>query len=134
MKKQRGYIYRRAGWWVLRYRENLLANGQIVRKQLAKQLAKIKPEHSRLKSPPDYIEDMAEDILRPLNRGEANPQATQTIRQFAENLFFPMLERQVRQSTLKGYGARWESQLLSRVGMFDCETLTPYPRNGSLMR
>ena len=49
MKKQNGYIYRRAGWWVLRYRENLLDGGQVVRKQLAKQLAEIKPEHSRLK-------------------------------------------------------------------------------------
>lgn len=58
--------------------------------------------------------DAAEDHLRPLNRGTANPQATQTIRQFAEDLFFPMLERQVRQSTLKGYRARWGSQLLSR--------------------
>jgi integrase len=116
MKKQNGYIYRRAGWWVLRYRENMLENGQIVRKQLAKQLAEIKPEHKRLKSAPPEVLDMAEDLLRPLNRGEANPQATQTIQQFAENLFFPMLERQIRQSTLKGYRARWQSQLRPRCG------------------
>jgi hypothetical protein len=124
MKKQTGYIYQRAGWWVLRYRENLLENGQIVRKQLAKQLAEVKPEHVRLKRPPAYIEDMAEDFLRPLNRGEANPQATQTIRQFAEDLFFPMLERQVRQSTLKGYHGRWVSQLLPRCGEVRLRDLT----------
>jgi integrase len=116
MKKQNGYIYRRAGWWVLRYRENLLEGGRIVRKQLAKQLSEIKPEHSRLKKPPQEVLDAAEDFLRPLNRGEANTQATQTIGQFAEDLFFPMLEKQVRQSTLKGYRARWESQLRPRCG------------------
>jgi integrase len=116
MKKQNGYIYRRAGWWVLRYRENLLEGGQIARKQLAKQLSEIKPEHSRLKKPPKEVSDMAEDFLRPLNRGEANTQATQTIGQFADDLFFPMLEKQVRQSTLKGYRARWESQLRPRCG------------------
>jgi integrase len=116
MKKQNGYIYRRAGWWVLRYRENLLENGRIVRKQLAKQLAEIKPEHKRLKNAPAEVREIAEDFLRPLNRGGANPQATQTIAEFAKNLFFPMLERQIRQSTLKGYRARWESQLRSRCG------------------
>jgi len=116
MKKQSGYIYRRAGWWVLRYRENLLEGGHIVRKQLAKQLIEIKPEHSRLKKPPQDVLDKAEDFLRPLNRGEANTQATQTIGQFADDLFFPMLEKQVRQSTLKGYRARWESQLRPRCG------------------
>ncbi len=116
MKKQNGYIYKRAAWWVLRYRENVLENGQIVRKQLAKQLAEVKPEHARLRKPPADVVDMAEDHLRPLNRGTVNPQATQTIRQFAEDLFFPMLKRQVRQSTLKGYRARWESQLLPRCG------------------
>lgn len=114
MKKQNGYIYQRAGWWVLRYRENLLEGGQIVRKQLAKQLAEIKPEHSRLKRPPSEILRMADDFLRPLNRGEANPQATQTIGRFADELFFPMLEKQIRESTLKGYRARWVSQLRFR--------------------
>jgi integrase len=67
---------------------------------------------------------MAEDFLRPLNRGEANPQATQTIRQFAEDLFFPMLERQVRQSTLKGYHGRWVSQLLARCEEIRLRVLT----------
>jgi integrase len=114
MKKQSGYIYQRAGWWVLRYRENLLENGKIVRKQMAKQLTPVAPEHKRLKRPPTDVQDMAEDHLRPLNRGAANPQATQTIGEFAENLFFPMLQKQVRQSTLKGYRARWDSQLLPR--------------------
>lgn len=116
MKKQNGYIYRRAGWWVLRYRENVLENGRIVRKQLAHKMEEIKPEHARLKRPPSDIEDVAEDFLRPLNRGGGNPQATQTIGQFAENLFFPLLEQQVRQSTLRGYRARWTSQLLPRCG------------------
>ena len=90
MKKQNGYIYRRAGWWVLRYRENVLENGRMVRRQIAHKMEEIKPEHARLKRPPaSDIEDVAEDFLRPLNRGGRNPQATQTIGQFAENFSFP---------------------------------------------
>jgi len=102
MKKQSGYIYRRAGWWVLRYRENLLENGQIIRKQLAKRLAPVAPEHKRLRKAPADVQDMAEDFLRPLNRGTAITQATQTIGEFAESEFFPSLEKDLRQSTRKG--------------------------------
>jgi integrase len=79
-------------------------------------------EHARRKKPPADVVDAAEDHSRPLNRGTAR-RATQTIRQFAENLFFPMLERQVRQSTLKGY-ARWGSQLLPRCGDLRLRDLT----------
>ena len=116
MKKQAGYIYKRAGWWVLRYRESILQDGQLVRKQLAKQLTEIKPEHKKLRRAPAEVVTMAEDFLRPLNRGQGNPQSTQTISQFAKDLFFPMLEQRVRQSTLHGYRARWGSQLESRCG------------------
>ena len=65
MKKQGGYIYPRAGWWVLRYRDDVLEGGQLVRKQLAKQLAEIKPEHARLKRPPADVEDMAGNVFAP---------------------------------------------------------------------
>ena len=73
---------------------------------------------------------MAEDFLRPLNRGEANPQATQTIGQFADDLFFPMLEKQVRESTLRGYRARWESQLRPRCGAVRLRDFRCYRHSG----
>jgi len=116
MKKQNGYIYRRAGWWVLRYRENLLERGQIVRRQMAKQLAPIAPEHARLKRAPDKVKKMAEKFLRPLNDNEIRPEATQTIAAFVDGLFFPELKERVRQSTYRGYLARWEVQLKPRCG------------------
>jgi integrase len=116
MKKQNGYIYRRAGWWVLRYRENLLERGQIVRRQMAKQLAPVAPEHARLKRAPDKVKKMAEKFLRPLNDNEIRPEATQTIAAFVDGLFFPELKERVRQSTYRGYLARWELQLKPRCG------------------
>jgi integrase len=116
MKKQSGYIYRRSGWWVLRYRENVIENGELVRKQLAKQLAEIAPEHNRLKRPPKDIEDMAEKFLRPMNDGETKPEQTQTITAFVDARFLPQLKQRVRESTYRGYVARWESQLKPRCG------------------
>jgi integrase len=114
MKHQRGYIYPRAGWWVLRYRENVIENGQVIRKQLAKQLKPIATEHARCKRPPKEIEQEAEKFLRPTNDGETKPEQTQTIGSFADDLFFPPLKERVRESTYRGYRARWESQLKPR--------------------
>src|SRR5580704_14187528 len=103
MKAQKGYIYARAGWWVLRYRENIIENGQVVRRQLAKQLAPIAPEHARLKRAPRTIEQEAEKFLRPMNDGDTKPEQTQTIGSFADGLFFPHLKDRVRESTYRGY-------------------------------
>jgi len=114
MKKQSGYIYPRAGWWVLRYRDSVIEDGKLVRKQLAKRLAPIAPEHVRLKRAPKTIEQEAERFLRPMNDGDTKPEQTQTIGAFAESLFFPHLKERVRESTYRGYLARWESQLKPR--------------------
>ena len=114
MKRQSGYIFPRAGWWVLRYRDDVLENGKIVRKQLAKQLERIAPEHARLKRPPKSVQDAAEKFLRPLNDGETKPEATQTLGAFVDTVFFPQIKQRIRESTYHGYVARWESQLKPR--------------------
>jgi hypothetical protein len=103
-------IYPRAGWWVLRYRDDVLEGGELVRKQLAKQLAQIKPEHARLKRAPAEVEKMGADFLHPLNNGETNPQSTQTIGQFVENYFFPRLEHEIR-------GLSWPMALTTKTAL-----------------
>src|SRR5437588_9526150 len=113
-RKQSGHIYKRAGWWVLRYRENMLEHGQVVRRQLAKRIQPVAPQHERLKRPPKEVEQTAQNILQPLNNHKSTPEATQTIEQFVENVYFPNLETQKRPSTAKGYKARWASQLKAR--------------------
>jgi integrase len=116
MKTQNGYVYRRAGWWVLRYRDAILEDGKLVRKQLAHRLAPIETEHAKLKRPPKSIRDKAERYLQPVNRGETKPEATQTLTAFVDNIFLPQVKLRVRQSTYRGYVARWESQLRPRCG------------------
>ena len=75
--------------------------GQLVRRQLAKQIEPVKREHSRLKRPPAEIEARAREILQPLNNGSYTPEATQTLNQFVERVYFPILETQKRASTAK---------------------------------
>jgi hypothetical protein len=52
MRKQAGYVYRRGSWWMLRYRDTTIENGIEVRKQIARQLESVHPDHERLKRPP----------------------------------------------------------------------------------
>jgi integrase len=117
-REQSGYIYKRGGWWVLRYRENVLEYGELKRRQLAKQIEQIAPEHMRLKRPPPEIEDKAKTLLQPLNNRTYTPEATQTLGSFVENVYFPNLETQKRASTVKGYRARWASQLKPRCASY----------------
>src|SRR5262249_23745955 len=115
-RQQCGYIYRRGGWWMLRYRETVLEGRELVRRQVARQIEPVRPEHMRLKRPPPEVEDKAKQLLQPLNSHAYTPEATQTIEQFAETVYFPNLESQKRASTVKGYKARWTTQLKSRCG------------------
>lgn len=117
-RKQSGYIYQRGGWWVLRHRESVVEGGELVRRQLARQVEKVRPEHRRLKRPPQEIVDKAQTILQPLNSHTYTPEATQHLGEFVERVYFPHIETQKRASTVKGYKARWTSQLKPRCGLF----------------
>src|SRR5207248_7679859 len=88
------------------------------RRQLAKRIQPVAPQHERLKRPPREVEQTAQSILQPLNNHKSTPEATQTIEQFVENVYFPNLETQKRPSTAKGYKARWASQLKARCGHY----------------
>ena len=103
---------------MLRYRETILEGGQRVRRQLAKQIEPIRPEHARLKRPPPEIEDRAKEMLQPINSHTYTPEATQTLGQFVETVYFRHLERQKRASTMTGYKSHWNSRLKPLCGSF----------------
>jgi integrase len=117
-RKQSGYVYKRGGWWVLRYRQDTYEGNQIVRKQLAHQLAEVKPEHLRLKRPPPEVERQAEEFLRPLNGGTARADATRTLSSFVDDFFLPWVKENRRGSTHYTYKITWERHLKPRCG--DC--------------
>jgi integrase len=115
-RKQSGYVYQRAGWWVLRYREDVFEGGQIVRKQLARQLEPVAPEHRRLKRPPHSVEKLAEDFLRPLNSQSTGADSTRTLASFVDTHYLPYVKEQKRPSTYNGYRNVWAFHLKQRCG------------------
>ena len=67
---QKGYVFRANGWWWLRYFETRVETGEapdferkMVRRQHASKLATVLPEHSRLKRPPEYVEQLQKEFL-----------------------------------------------------------------------
>src|SRR5215472_11782421 len=106
-REQTGYIFKRGNWWMLRYREGVIENGQAVRRQVAKRVERIQDEHKRLKRPPESVKDAAEVVLRAVNSEVYKPEANQTLVDYVEKKFFPDQEHQVRRSTWTGYKRRW---------------------------
>lgn len=115
-KRQKGYIFRRGNWWMVRYRETVMENGQLVRRQAAKQIERVLDEHTRLRRPPEEIKVKAKAMLDPINNKTAKPEATQTIQEFVTAVYFPSLEKMARVSTVKFCKSRWGSQLKARCG------------------
>lgn len=60
----------------------------------------------------------AKAILQPLNSHAYAPEATQTLGQFVETVYFPTIVTQKRVSTVKDYKARWAFQLKPRCESF----------------
>lgn len=114
--KQSGSVFRKGDSWFIRYRDTLVENGQLVRKQVCKKLSGVDPEHARLKKPPQSVLDLAEQNLQPINSGDFEPGMNVTLQDFVSRVYFPNMEVQKRASTLKGYKARWDSQLKARCG------------------
>ena len=110
---------------MLRYRDTVPENGQLVRRQMARQIEPVKPEHMRLKRPPPEIEDKARTMLQPLNNHTYTPEAMQTVEQFVENVYFPNVETQKRASTVRGYKTCWNSQLKPYCGSFRLREFRP---------
>ena len=57
------------------------------------------------------VQPLLNDILKPLNEGRANPQATLTVAEYATLHFFPHVEAECKPSTVNGYKALWRMYL-----------------------
>lgn len=118
MASQAGHVFRKGDSWFLRYRDSFVTNGQLVRRQVCKKLSAVDPEHARLKRPPESVLQLAEEELNPVNSCNLEPSKNVTLQDFVTDVYFANMETQKRASTLKGYKARWNSQLKARCGHF----------------
>jgi integrase len=113
MKQQKGYVFRRYGWWFVRYSDSIMQpDGSIRRKQVAVKLAPKSDEFRDKNS----VKALAAKILQPINAGDVDPQSTMRISDFIECVYLPQVKENLRRSTYKNYNDIARLHVLPRLG------------------
>ena len=113
MKQQRGSLYRRHGFWILRFRETINVGGKIETKQRAKKLCPVDELHKTERSV-WRDENVAAEIKRILERvsaGKKAPETLVTLGGFVKDVYLPFVDTYKRASTYKGYLDMWEDHV-----------------------
>jgi len=101
---QEGYVFHKGSNWYVRYREEVqLEDGSIAPIQKCRRLAKATGEYRTKRA----VEELAEEILRPLNDGTSRPESTMSLNRFIKNSYLPYVNEQKRRSTYCGYKNIW---------------------------
>lgn len=95
---QRGRIFRKGSSWFLMYRTPVAEGGERRMKQVVKKLAPCSDQYRSVSS----VQELAEEILGPINAGTARPESTQTVKAFLEH-YLTVCETKLRLSTCVGY-------------------------------
>lgn len=96
---QAGYVYKNGKYWTLRYYEDVLVSGQLVRKQKARKLAPVGDQYPTKTS----VKELAESFLAPINSHQRRPESSQRVVDFLEHTYLPWVRLNKRPSTAKGY-------------------------------
>src|SRR5271170_7456966 len=103
-RHQEGYIWRKGGSWFGRWREDVIEDGCVIRKQRSAWLADV---CDRYRSRADVRPLLAEK-LRPINARKASPQSTMPVTDFVETYYLPFAQENCRPSTYSAYNTQWE--------------------------
>jgi hypothetical protein len=110
-RQQIGYIWKVGGSWYGRWRDNVIEDGQVVRKQCSAKLADV---CGRFRTKAD-VRPLLTEKLRPINEGRARPESTLRVGQFVELHYLPFVEENFKPSTRAGYKSLWEMYLAPRL-------------------
>ncbi len=110
-RQQSGYIWKVGGSWYGRWREDVLEEGRVVRKQRSAKLAEVSDRY-RCKAD---VRPLLAEKLRPINEGRMRPESTLPVADFVENFYLPFVEGNFKPSTIKGYKTLWNVYLAGRL-------------------
>jgi integrase len=110
-RQQTGYIWRVGNSWFGRWREDVLEDGKVVRKQRCKRLA----DYSDRYRTESDVRPLLAEKLRPINEGRTRPEGTLVLSEFVEKHYVPFFEENHKPSTVNGYKYVWEMYLAPRL-------------------
>jgi len=112
MKTQNGTIKRLGRSWYGRWREDVIENGQTVRKQRFEKLCDV---DDRYRAKAD-VRPLLDDRLRALNEGRTDARSSLTLALFVSEYYDPYARENFKPSTVHGYSKLWRDALCPRVG------------------
>src|SRR5712664_2103660 len=112
MKTQNGTIKRLGRSWYGRWREDVIENGQTVRKQRFEKLCDV---DDRYRTKADVRPLLAEK-LRSLNEGRTDARSSLTLAAFVTEYYDSYIRENLKPSTVHGYSKLWGDALCPRVG------------------
>jgi integrase len=110
-RHQQGYIFRKGRNWYGRWWDDVMVDGEVLRKQRCEKLAEVS---DRYRSKTD-VRPMLADKLRPINEGRARPESTLSVSAFVENCYLPFVRDNYKPSTSIGYQKIWKKHLEPRL-------------------
>lgn len=112
-REQKGYVFHRGDSWFVRYYDDVLDAGKIVRTQVCKKLdVKYGGEYRTKKSVASFVREK----LAPINSGAVNPHSTMTVTSFVDETYLKeYVEKQLRPATRKQYRDIWNNHLKPRM-------------------
>jgi integrase len=113
-RQQQGYIWRVGKSWYGRWREDVLEDGRVVRKQRARKLVEY---CDRYRTERD-VQPLLDEILCPLNQGRSKPESTLTIAEYVEQYYLDFVRDNCKPSTYSGYKTQWQMYLVPRLSKF----------------
>jgi integrase len=111
-RQQSGYIWKVGRSWFGRWREDVLEDGRVLRKQRSARLADV---CDRYRSKSD-VRPLLVEKLRPINEGKARPESTLPIAEFVTCHYLPFVEENYKPSTVAGYRNLWRDYVQPHVG------------------
>jgi integrase len=112
LKIQTGSIKRIGKSWYGIWREDVIENGQTVRKQRFQKLCDV---DDRYRTKADVRPLLAEK-LRALNEGRTDARSSLTLAEFVSEHYDPYARENFKPSTVHGYSKLWKDALSPRVG------------------
>jgi integrase len=96
---QRGTIIKHRASWALLYYDWQFRDGRRKRVRVSKKLAFVSKEYPTKAS----VRQLADDILRPLNKKQLVPESSLLITDFIETRYFPAVKAELKPSTVMNY-------------------------------
>jgi integrase len=112
LKTQNGSIKRIGGSWYGIWREDVIENGQTVRKQRFQKLCDV---DDRYRTKAD-VRPLLAERLRALNEGRTDARSSLTLAAFVSEHYDPYSRENFKPSTVHGYSKLWKDALCPRVG------------------